>query len=221
MIHSHLDGDADGTIGEVLGSFRRRGVEWMWIVHPSAEPADLGERLEAHGLAPVERVTGMSLELDSWEAEPVRAGVRYQEVADARALGDYEDMIVSYWELPAEARELVGELSRFWAPGRVPAHRWVAYDERDRPIGKALLSLAAPPGVAGIYGMSVRPEARGRGVARGLTVTLLERARRLGCRRVVLHSSEMAVGLYARAGFVERCSFTVYATARLWSKPGH
>jgi GNAT superfamily N-acetyltransferase len=151
----------------------------------------------------------------------VRPGVRYGLVADARALGDYEDMIVTYWELPDQARAHVSELSRFWAPGLVPAHRWVAYDDGGRPIGKALLSLAAPAGVAAIYGMSVRPEARGRGVARGLTVTLLKQARELGCRRVVLHSSEMAVGLYARAGFVERCSFAVYATAQLWSKPEH
>ena len=54
-----------------------------------------------------------------------------------------------------------------------------------------------------------------QGVAQGLTATALRRAQELGCHRVVLHSSEMAVGLYRRAGFVERCSLTVYATTRL------
>jgi ribosomal protein S18 acetylase RimI-like enzyme len=57
--------------------------------------------------------------------------------------------------------------------------------------------------------MSVTPEARGRGIASDLTTTLLERAKELGCRRVVLHSSEMAVDVYRRAGVVDCCSMTV------------
>ncbi len=69
--------------------------------------------------------------------------------------------------------------------------------------------------------MSVRPECRGRGIAGGLTTTLLERAREAGCHRVVLHSSEMAVDVYRRAGFVQRCTFTVYANAPLWASRNH
>ena len=90
-------------------------------------------------------------------------------------------------------------------------------DENDRAIGKGLLSLSAPPGVAAIYGMSVTPEARGKGVASALTQILVERAATLGCRRVVLHASEMAIGVYERAGFVKQCDLPVYANATLWA----
>jgi ribosomal protein S18 acetylase RimI-like enzyme len=78
--------------------------------------------------------------------------------------------------------------------------------------------LAGPPGVAAIYAMTTLPEARGRWIASGLTTVLISRASELGCRRVVLHSSDMAVGVYRRVGFVERCRFTVFATAALWSQ---
>jgi GNAT superfamily N-acetyltransferase len=220
VIRSSLGGDPDRTIASVVGSFRRRGVDFMWIVHPSSQPADLGERLAAHGLLAVEVATGMSLDLDDWTPEPGHGDVRYEEVAGELGMRVYEDLIVSYWELPEHARELVTELNRFWGPGRLAAHRWVAFAD-GRAVGKGLLSLAAPPGVAAIYGMSVLPEARGRGVASGLTAVMLERARALGCRRVVLHSSQMAAGVYRRAGFVERCTFTVYATAPLWSGHDH
>jgi GNAT superfamily N-acetyltransferase len=71
--------------------------------------------------------------------------------------------------------------------------------------------------VAAIYGMSVRPELRGHGIAGDLTETLLEHAKALGCRRVVLHSSEMAVGVSRRAGFVECCPLLFFATAPIWS----
>jgi ribosomal protein S18 acetylase RimI-like enzyme len=69
--------------------------------------------------------------------------------------------------------------------------------------------------------MSVRPEARDRGIAKGLTTAVLQRAQERGCHRVVHHSSAMAVEVYRRAGFVERCSLTVYATARIWSNHDH
>lgn len=212
--------DQGAVIGAIVESFERRGVPFLWWEHPSCAPGDLGRHLERHGLTTVERVTGMSIDLDSWTGADRRDDVRFAEVVNARDMEAYEDLIVRYWELPRESRAMVVDLSRFWGPGRIPAHRWVAY-VGDRPVGKALLSLAAPEGVAAVYGMSVTPEARGQGIASGLTATLLERAKALGCVRVVLHSSEMAVDVYRRAGFVDRCALTVYATAPLWSGADH
>ncbi len=58
---------------------------------------------------------------------------------------------------------------------------------------------------------------RGRGVASRLTQILLEVAKADGRERVVLHSSEMAVGVYRRAGFVDRCELQFFATAPIWS----
>lgn len=211
---------ADEVIARIVDSYARRGVDFAWWETPLTTPRNLGARLEPHGLRLVERATGMSLDLDGWEAEVPRGGVEYIEVVDDERMTDYAALVFSYWELPEESRDLVSEVHRFWGPGKAAAHRWVAYLD-GRPIGKAILSLAAPDGVAAIYGMSVRPEARGRGVATGLTTTALEKARSLGRRRVVLHSTEMAVGVYARAGFVERCPLAVYATAEVWSDRDH
>jgi hypothetical protein len=46
---------------------------------------------------------------------------------------------------------------------------------------------------------------------------MLWRAKQRGCHRAVLHSTDMAAGVYRRAGFVERCTITVFATGSLWS----
>ena len=137
---------------------------------------------------------------------------------DDQTLADYTDLIFSYWEVPEESRELVADVNRYWVPERTPVHRWVAYDAEDRPIGKMLLSLSAPPAVAAIYGMSVRPEARGQGIASHLTNIALHRAQALGCARMVLHASEMAVNVYQRAGFTEHCRLTIHGTAPLWTQ---
>ncbi|MDX6631011.1 MAG: hypothetical protein QOH00_3257 [Gaiellales bacterium] len=220
VIRTHLStAGADDAIAAVVDSFHRRGVRFLWWQHPTCTPADLGQRLEAHGLTPVEHATGMSIELDGWNWEALRPGVGYEEVLSDRAMKQYEELIVSYWGLPSESQALVADLNRFWGPGRLPAHRWLAFVD-GCPVGKALLSLAGSPGVAAVYGMSVRPEARGMGIARGLTSTLLRRAQELGCHRVVLHSSELAVPVYLKSGFAKRCSLTVYATGSLWSSEG-
>lgn len=221
VIRTRIEGDVDAVIERVLASFAMREVACLWWHHPSATPADLGERLTAHGLRLVEEAVGMSLELRlRARVEAADSAVVYAEVLTDELTQSYAELIFDYWEVPLKSRALVGELNRYWTPGRAQIHRWVALDESGRPIGKALLSLAAPEHVAAIYGMSVRPEARGKGVASTLTEILLDRAESVGCERVVLHASEMAIGVYERAGFVRRCAMPVYANAPLWTKRG-
>lgn len=222
VIQTRIAGPPAEVVDDVLRSFTGRGVSCLWWDHPTAKPSDLGSLLTARGLQAVERVAGMTIDLETVAGGmPKTDGVRYVEVLDDNAMRRYSDLIVGYWEVPEDARELVDEINRFWGPGTAPLHRWIAVADRGEAIGKVLLSFAAPPGIAAIYGMSVRPQARGRGVASALTDIALRRAKELNCRRVVLHSSEMAVGVYERSGFIKRCDLTVYANSPLWASRQH
>lgn len=217
VVRTGIERDADQVIAQVADAYARRGSDFFWVIHPSARPSDLDERLDAAGLRPVERATGMSLDLESWNSPPRGdAPAELVEVVDEAGLRAYEDLVITYWELDEADRELVARLNRHWSGARAKGHRWLALVD-GKAVGKAYLSLAGPAGVASIYGMSVRREARGKGIAAALTHKLLEEAKALGCRRVVLHSTEMAVGVYARVGFVERCGLTFFATAQIWS----
>jgi ribosomal protein S18 acetylase RimI-like enzyme len=207
---------ADVSISRTMKRFRERGVDCLWFLRPSSTPPDLGQRLEAHGLRAAERMTYMSLELAAWEPSPARSAVVCEEVLDAAALDTYTQLTADYWEIPEEQRALVAELQREMGPGTVPGHRYLAFAD-GRAVCRGYLSLAGPPGVAAIYGMSVRQEARGRGIATRLTRALVERAKAERCERIVLHSSDMAIGLYRRAGFREHCVAAAYATTALWS----
>ncbi|HVL96280.1 MAG TPA: GNAT family N-acetyltransferase [Solirubrobacteraceae bacterium] len=215
VLRTRVTGDADAVVARVIERYRERDVAFMWLEHPTARPDDLGLRLRAHGLEPVEFATGMSLELDEWEPRPASPLVR--EVRDDDDLRAYAGLIMRYWEVPPDDRPLVEDLNRYWSGGRTRGHRFIAVAEDGTTLGKGYLSLAGRPGVAAIFGMSVLPEARGRGIGAALTTAMLSRAREAGCGRAVLHSSEGAVSLYRRAGFVERCPLTVYATTPLWS----
>ena len=217
VVRTHLEPQtADAALDFVLSRYRERGVDFMWIDHPSATPDDLGLRLVSRGLEAVEVATGMSLELADCQATAPTPLVR--EAADDAALEAYGDLLMRYWEIPEDEQGLVTELHQYWSPSRLTGHRYVAFTPEGVPIGKGYLSLTGPTGVASIFGMSVIPEARGRGVASTITTAMLSRAKDEGCVRAVLHSSEAAVGVYRRAGFVERCELTVYATNSLWSQ---
>ncbi len=217
VIRTRIEGDPTDVVARVVAAYAERPSDFFWVVHPRDTPDDLPDALRAGGLELVETATGMSLELLSWEPpERSATSVEFVEVADDAALREYTEVVIAYWELDEQDRGHVHRLNHHWSGARARGHRWIARAD-GRTVGKAYLSVAGPPGVASIYGMSVRPEARGLGIAGGLTQTLLQQAKRLGCRRAVLHSTDMAVGVYRRAGFVERCSMQFFATAPIWS----
>jgi ribosomal protein S18 acetylase RimI-like enzyme len=77
---------------------------------------------------------------------------------------------------------------------------------------KALPHLAA--GVAGLYGVVTRPEARGLGHARSLTIHAFSVARHQGYATGVLHSTPMARGLYEKIGCRAYADFRIFAPPR-------
>ena len=218
VIRTRIEDGAAEVAARVAAAYADRGSNFFWAVHPSSEPDDLADVLAGAGLELVEIATGMSLDLEA--REPVGrsspSSVGFEEVVDEVGLRAYTDVSIAYWELEETDRDQVEVLNRHWFGERARGHRWLALND-GRVVGKGYLSVAGPPGVASIYGMSVLPEARGMGVAGALTETLVAQAKELGCKRVVLHSSEMATGVYRRAGFVERCKFRFFATAPIWS----
>jgi GNAT superfamily N-acetyltransferase len=216
VIRTRMDALDQALIDDVLAGYRERGVQCFWGLHTLSTPTGVAEALVAQGLAKVEAMTCMALDLAGWSA-PSLPGVVIDEVEDEAGLHAYTDLTLGYWEIPAEDAALVAQLHRDYGPRPDFGVRYLARVEGE-VIGKGFLCLdAGSPGVGAIYGMSVRPQARGRGVAGALTTTMLARAREEGHRRMVLHSSEMAVGVYARAGFAPCGALDVYATAPLWS----
>ena len=49
----------------------------------------------------------------------------------------------------------------------------------------------------------------------------IARGKAAGARRAILHSSSMALSMYTRMGFVERCKLPVFATAALFGTHHH
>jgi len=214
VIRTRLAHDAEDRIAAMVARFRARGAQFLWVVHPSAEPAHLEQLLPRHGLSLVARETGMALDLASWNEPAVESDgpIVYREVNDERTLTDFEDLIARYWDLSDETRPYVDAcIRRAFESGDRGA--WLLAYKDEEPVGKAFLSLQGLDDTASIWGVYVKSTARGYGVGTRLTELALRRAAELGKSRVVLGSSEMGLNVYRRIGFKETRVLAVYASA--------
>ena len=216
VLRTRFGRDAEERIEQVLSHFRQRAVHFLWLVHPTAQPENLAEQLAARGLSLVEHATGMALDLTSWRASPgpSQGPITYREVTDEQGLQAFEELMAAYWALPAESHSYVFGMNRWAYALGDRGVRWVAYRDHQQ-VGKAYLSYLGRKDTAAIFGVYVRPTARGYGIARTFTELAIARAAALGWRRVVLHSSEMAVNIYRRLGFIDRCMLPIYAITAL------
>lgn len=209
-----VDDEPERRVDALFEHYRRRSVPFLWIVHPSARPAHLAELLRRRGFEEAEVCPGMALDLDRLpEREPPPDGVEIAEAVAPRDVRDALDLIAWRWEVPSRLAPDLAATTRAFelgTPGSA-VRAWLA--RRDgAPVAKVVLHLAA--GAAGIYGVVTRPEARGLGLARRMTIAALHAAREAGHRLAVLHSTPMARSLYERLGFREHATFRVFAPPR-------
>ena len=85
---------------------------------------------------------------------------------------------------------------------------WIA-TLHGEPVAAA--SLFEGAGVAGVYNVATVPEARGRGIGRAVTATVLAEAVARGHRLAVLGSSDLGFPVYRRLGFTEVSRLRSYA----------
>ena len=223
VIRTEIDDprDVEAVVAKVTGSFRQRGVPFMWVVLPTDRPANLGSVLAAHGLDLVETAIGMDRDLADWEPEPVRSDARIVDVGmEPEGLRDYEELIRTYWSVPESERQMIETLNRHWTGERSPGFRLVAYVD-GVAVGKLFANTEGYPDRLLVVGVAVKPEARGHGVATAMMASAMGHAKGRGVRRVVLQSSEMAHSMYRRMGFIERCTFKVFATAPIFGTHHH
>ena len=205
--------DVDRRIDAIFDHYRQRDVPFIWIVHPTAQPSDLGERLRTRGLEEAEVCPGMAMKLSEL-AEPAAPprGIRIDEASTS----DTEDVLALVawrWNVPEEVVPKLHGVARAFDVG-VPGGAvrcWVAR-QNGVPVSKVILNLAA--GAAGIYGVATKPEVWGLGLGRILTLHALHAARHAGYGLGVLHSTPMAVGVYEKIGFRAIAPFRIFAPPR-------
>ncbi len=193
---------------EMVAEFRRRGLPLEWTVGSSTVPQDLGTHLRAKGLDHLLVVPGMAMDLHDLPDEPLPAALTIEEVEDRPGLETCVRIFAAAFEI---AEPLVPRLVDIEL-GMPPDHREhsAAYVGRlaGRPVASSVRFESA--GVAGLYFVATLPAARGRGIARAMTVRALQAARARGFRIGTLQATAMGRPVYRRLGFREVSRFEIY-----------
>jgi ribosomal protein S18 acetylase RimI-like enzyme len=204
--------DANERIKATLDVFRARDLPLSWWVGPSSRPADLGARLQAHGLVHASDATGMAVDLLTL-SEAVRAppDLVIERVADPQALEMWLRPAPVCFEFPDLCVRFFYRL--FSAVGFGPDSPWLHYVGTLKGEPVACSSLFMGAGVAGVYNVGTVPEARRQGIGTAITLAPLREARERGYRVGTLHATEAGIGVYRRLGFEEYCTLSMY----LWT----
>jgi predicted GNAT family acetyltransferase len=201
--------DAERLIAMRLAYFQERGVEAVsWWLEPHVERTEWEPYLLRAGFRADESTPGMAVDVGKLVVPAQQPdGLAVLPVEDDAALRAWIPLLLSGFGLPATRFESAVDLFTGLGLG-LPVRHYLGTLEGD-PVATSTLFLGA--GVAGIYNVTTRDEARGRGIGTALTLAPLQDARRLGYRVGILQSSSQGFPVYRRMGFEQVCVLHYYA----------
>jgi hypothetical protein len=103
VIRYQGDAEDDSLIDRIFGRFRARKTPFLWLLHPSARPGDLAERLRRRGFDQEEPLTGMTADLADLPALPDQDGVELHAVTPEHDLCTFSEFVAARWHIPASA----------------------------------------------------------------------------------------------------------------------
>ena len=192
--------------------YRIRRAQYFWLVGPSASPPSLRPLLRGRGFHVGEPLTGMAADIGGL-ARPGKLprGCEIREVRDPVSRRSYLRLQVERWAVPEAYVDRLARMDAYSDAHPEETRRWLAYRD-EVPVGKVFLHLGSR--AASVYGVAVVPEARGLGLGTALTLTAFEAAAQAGHDLAVLHSSDIAFGMYVRMGFRALCELEPFIEPR-------
>ena len=200
ILHSNLEGaDVDAVIAEEQAYFGPLGeVEWKLYAHD--RPANLRERLVAHGFEVEEPETVMVLELEETPGpipSALPAGTTVRRLESAPELEDVRRIEEAVWEeeMPWVTKRLSADLAR---PGYLSVY--AAYVD-GQPACTAWIYFHANGQFADLWGGATLPEYRGHGLFTAVLAARVQEAAARGYRFVTIDAGPMSRPIVARHGF--------------------
>jgi GNAT superfamily N-acetyltransferase len=200
-------------INRAIIHFRsRKTQQFSWLVHEEFQSQELNDALLANGLIFREAfATEMAIDLSFIsENTPRHPGLKIISVKDEITLQEWLHIASRGFQINEVFEHVWRDL--FVATIFHPRYRTFLALSHGKPVGTSQLFLSA--GVAGIYNVTVIPEARSQGIGSAVTLAPLLFARRLGYRIGILQASKQGYGVYRGIGFQDMGKLSVY----LWDK---
>ena len=208
FVHSEHD-YLQTHIEKIQAYYRERGVPFTWSVGPSTRPAFLADVLQKNGFIQRSNTRGMALEIAARREDvQVNTELVISEIQDVDMLETLKLVEKEGFETSGENAQYYIDIYRHAGFGHsLPWHHYIGW-LNDTPVAKA--SLLYHAGVAGIYGVATRPEARRKGIGVTMTLHVLREAQATGYSVAILSSTDMSEAIYRRIGFEHYCTIDHY-----------
>jgi len=200
----------DGKIEEILLPFRERKLPMFWWIGPATKPADLGSRLEKHGLQYLDETVGMAVDLSGFPVDAEKEmPVRIREVAGEDSLQDWLAVFRTVFEVPEFVVEFFAAAMRnLWFGPDLPYRHFIGLAGG---MPAAVSSVFFDAEAAGVYNVATLAEFRSRGIGTAMSRAAMNEARIKGCRWSVLHATPMGIPVYRKLGYRECCRLRIYS----------
>jgi GNAT superfamily N-acetyltransferase len=201
--------EIDARIVEKQAYYRSRGRPLVWWSTLYTRPANLVDRLLAHGF--VHRLTapGMVADLRELpESLPLPNGATIERVGDVATLDSWVRTCLTGFGVSDDNQGPgVTLFTRLALVGEPEWHCYLASLDGEPSASAGVLMTG---GVAGIYWVGTIPRARRLGLGAAVTAAALRSARERGYRFATLTSSKAGYSMYHRLGFRDYALFHNY-----------
>lgn len=201
VLYSQLTAEnADDVIAGEIDYFKRLGLgfEWKWFAHDT--PADLQQRLEAHGFDIGEEEAVVVLSLADAPPRLFEPGDHViRKLTDPAQIQDIVQIETEVWN---EDSTYLGEmLKNEMQSSGDQTSIYVAYVD-DKPVSCAWVRFPTGSQFASLWGGSTIAEYRGRGLYKALLAIRAQEARARGSSFLLVEASPMSRPILERLGFV-------------------
>ena len=211
VVHAQLDENtADAAIREQIEYFQSRGHDFEWKWHAHDTPADLQQRLLAHGFEPDEPEAILVLPLDTLPdalTRPVSVDIR--KVAHVDQLEDVRLIERTVWgqrehsHVDMLARELTD------TPDQITIY--VAYVD-NAPAASGFIRYVRGSAFAGLWGGSTHPAHRKKGIYSALVAVRAREAFARGVAFLTVDARPASRPILEKIGF----QLLAHSTPMLW-----
>jgi GNAT superfamily N-acetyltransferase len=200
IIYSNLNStNVEEVIQEQIAYFESRGSGFSWVVFRHDTPANLKDRLLAHGFVSEEPDAIMILDIESLSSalmEPICYDI--QRISDPNKIDDVLTIRQQVWQ--SDYSIMAKSLTKRLIDAPENLGLYVAYVD-GKPVSTAQISFYQDGHFAGLVQAATLPGYRGRGLYTALVAMRVQEARQRGIRFVDADASPMSRPILEKLGF--------------------
>ena len=200
--------EANKKIENAIEFFSERNVPFLWFVDPETKPEDMPSRLTKHGLQNVGEYKAMASNLNTIKnqlGEPT--GFEIKQVKNKSDMKTFWNIWYRGYEYPEFLYDNFYETSIKKKIRHPDRQLYIGYLE-GKPVATSHLLMGG--GAAGLWWVTVLPEARGKGIGTFISQWTIMKGKDNGYKLSTLYSTEMGHPIYKKIGFQDYFSAQIY-----------